>query len=194
MSTLFSSLAIAPLITHYGYLIIVPLSMFTGPIIGVIGGLLVSLGTLNWLVVFLALEAGDIFGDIVFYYLGHFGHEPFIQPVARWLGATAEGEARLAKAFERNATKVILLNKLNAAGAVVLYYAGAIRMPFGRYLFINAASSVPKVVLFEVVGYFFGQSYLQISRYLNIFGVFSLLIPVGLIAGYWYLGRYARRS
>ncbi len=190
---LFPALASVPaLVGHYGYFVILPTSMFTGPIIGVIAGLLVSLGTLNWFLTFLALELGDIVGDVAFYFLGRYGHGPVVEPIARWLGATKAGEDKLARAFEKHETNVILINKLNAAGAVVLYYAGAVGMPFGRYLLMNALGSVPKVIFFELIGYFFGQSYLQVREYLNLVGALSLLIPLGLIGAYWYASRVVR--
>ncbi len=182
------------LLSTWGYVILFPLAVVEGPIIGIVAGFLISLGQMSWLGVFLVLFVGDIVGDVAYYYIGRWGHGPWAERLAARFGATQEKQERFKEAFNKNDVKILLINKTQALGSITLYYAGALRMPMLRFLWINAVGTAPKVLLFEVVGYFFGQSYMQISKYLNYIGFATLLIPVALIAAYLLFKRYGKRS
>lgn len=184
--------AIIAVIATWGYVVIFPLSVIEGPVVAVIGGFLVSLGTLNWFLLYIILMLGDIVGDALYYALGRYGHGPIGQHIARWIGITPHRFNALSRAFHKYDTRILLWNKAQALGSVVLYFAGAARMSFWRYMVVNTLGSAPKIALFQVIGYYFGRSFVQIQTYLDYAALASLILPVVLLVLYYALRWYAR--
>lgn len=182
------------LLSVWGYVLILPIAIVEGPIISVISGFLASLGQLNFIVVFWVLLGADFLGDLLYYYLGRWGHGPLAQRIVARLGVTPEKKKRLEASFRKHSSKILLLNKTQATGAFILYYSGAIRMPLFRFLWINVLGSIPKVILFETIGFYFGKSYFKIQTYIDYAGLVLLLIPLGLLTIYWLLRRYAKKE
>ncbi|MEJ0053102.1 MAG: DedA family protein, partial [bacterium] len=181
---------IQSLIALYGYLLLFPITVVEGPIVGVIAGLLVATGQLNWFWVFLVLFAGDLAGDVAYYALGRYGHGPLMRRLASKLGLTEARMRPIEDEFRRHDAKLILIGKTQALGSVILYLAGAVRMPLGRFLWWNTVGTIPKVVLFEAAGYFFGASLTQASRYLDYAGVATFALALILLGSYLYFRKY----
>ena len=173
------------LLGKYGYLVIFPISVLEGPIVSIAVGFLVSLGTLHPAIAFLVLLAGDIAGDVFYYYLGRWGHGSFTKSLAMKLGATPERLLRFERDIKENDIKLLALNKLHAAGSLLLFFAGATRMNLTRFIVINTLASVPKVAVFLFLGYWFGTGYRSIGPYLDAFGILSLLLPIIFLL--WYM-------
>lgn len=182
------------LLSAWGYAILLPLAIAEGPMVGVLAGFLVSLGQMGWFVVFIVLFAGDLIGDIIYYLLGRWGHGPWAYRLAARFGASPERLATLEEAFHRHSIKILLINKTQAIGSVVLYYAGAVRMPLLRFVWVNSIATVPKVLLFMVVGYYFGESYRLVDQLLSYAGLATLAVPLLLLAGFLAFRRWGRRE
>ncbi|HEV7449619.1 MAG TPA: DedA family protein [Candidatus Paceibacterota bacterium] len=189
--TLQGSLAI---LSTWGYVLLLPLAIIEGPIIGIFAGFLVALGQMNWLIVFVVLFVGDMIGDVIYYYIGRWGHGAWATRLAARFGMTPERLEKFNEAFNKHAVKILLINKTQALGSLTLYYAGAVRMPMVRFLWVNAVGTIPKVILFEVVGYYFGESYQNIDKYLGYAGWATLAIPVLLLVGYWLFRLYSKKN
>lgn len=172
------------LISTLGYAVILPVAILEGPVIAIIAGFLVSMGTLNWLVTFCVLVLGDILGDLMYYSLGRWVHGPIAERFTRRFRASKR-KHELQKMFEKHTTKVLLVNKLHALGSITLYYAGVVRIPLLQYIVINALGSIPKVAFFEFIGYFFGDRILHAQSFLDDLGLLTLLIPIAFIVYYW---------
>jgi membrane protein DedA with SNARE-associated domain len=181
---------IQALISTYGYELLFPIAVVEGPIIGVIAGVLVATGQFNWLVALLVLTVADLVGDVAYYALGRYGHGPFMKGVAKWLGLTPEKMQPLEEAFKENDWEILLIGKTQALGSVILYFAGAWRMPFWRFFWWNFVGTLPKVALFEVIGYFFGASLTQTSKYLDYAGIATFVLALLLLGSYFYFKRY----
>lgn len=180
------------LLSTWGYALLLPVAIVEGPIVGIFAGFLVSLGQMNWLIVFLVLFVGDLIGDVIYYYIGRWGHGPWAHRVAARFGMTPERLEKFEAAFHKHAVKILLINKTQALGSLTLYYAGAVRMPMRRFLWINVVGTVPKVILFEVIGYYFGESYRSLDTYIGYAGWATLAIPVTLLVGYFIFKRYSK--
>ena len=83
------------LLTTYKYLLLFPIVVFEGPIITVIAGFLSSLGYLNIFIAYGVVVVGDIAGDIMYYALGYYGRDRFVNRWGRFLGITSERVERL---------------------------------------------------------------------------------------------------
>lgn len=182
------------LLSAWGYAVLLPLAIVEGPIVGVLAGFLISLGHMGWVMVFVVLFAGDLIGDVIYYYIGRWGHGPWAHRLAARFGATPERLLSLEESFHRHSIKILLINKTQAIGSVVLYYAGAVRMPLWRFVWVNAVGTVPKVLLFMVAGYYFGQSYRLIDRLLSYAGFATLAIPLALLGGFFLFRWYGHKE
>jgi membrane protein DedA with SNARE-associated domain len=178
------------LIVAYGYLVLFPIAVIEGPIIGVIAGILVGTGQFDWFAAFLVLTVADLVGDVAYYALGRYGHGPFMKRIATKLGLTEERMAPIEEEFKHHDTQLILIGKTQALGSVILYFAGAWKMPFWRFLWWNLLGTAPKVALFEIVGYFFGSALTQTSKYLDYAGVATFVLALLLLGSYFYFKRY----
>jgi membrane protein DedA with SNARE-associated domain len=158
------------LITTYGYLVIFPLAIIEGPIITIIGGFLVSLGLLNPLLVYIVVIAGDIVGDALYYAIGRYGKNKFLRWVGRHIGLTEESFSKAHKHFVAHGWKTLMAAKLiQGVGVAGLVTAGAVRMPYARYMLLCLSVSALQSMLFLGVGIVFGHAYLSLNHYLNVF-------------------------
>lgn len=179
----------ALLIGHYGYLIMFLLAVPEGPIVAVIAGFFVSLGALDAYLSFAVLFFGDVVGDALYYALGRWGGEKFIPRFGKYVGITEKKVGIFKKRFLKHDWKIILFSKTQAVGSAMLFSAGFVRMPFWRYLLYNSIGTIPKVLLFEVIGIYFGRGYASINTYIGYVGIASFAFAFLLLGAYWWFKR-----
>jgi membrane-associated protein len=184
------------LLSQYGYIILFPAGVVAGPAAYLVAGALVASGSLNAIIVTIMLVAADLVGDAAYYSLGRWGHGPLVERIGKRLSLTPERLQPIEDRFRRNDRVLILIGKTQAFGAVVLYAAGATRMHFMRFLWWNMVATVPKIILFELVGYFaahfFGQAVFS-SRH-AIDGITFVLFggALLLLVAYWFSAKYLK--
>lgn len=185
---------VVPLIAQYGYAVLLPIAVVEGPTVAAITGALVALGQFDPIVSCLLLVAADLVGDALYYGLGRYGHGPLSNWISKRLNITPERLIPLAKRFHANDWKLIMLGKTQALGGIILYFAGAHRMSFARYMVLNLIGTFPKVILFELIGfglgYFLGASVLHSTRYVDFVtaSLFTLAFLL-LLGSYWLVRR-----
>lgn len=181
---------ILSLLTTYGYVIIFPVSVVEGPLIGVVAGFLVGAGKLNGLLVFLVLVVGDVAGDYMYYALGRWGGRRMVDRWGAYVGIKTETVLRFEKYFKKNDAKIILIGKTQPVGAAILVSAGMVRSPLGRFLWFNLLGTIPKALLFECAGIFLGTAIFKADTYIAYISEGSFILGVILIASYFIFRRY----
>ena len=185
---------VIPLIAHYGYALLLPLAVVEGPTIAAVCGALAALGQLDPVSACLLLVAADLVGDALYYCLGRYGHGPLSAWVCKRLNITPERLKPLERRFHDNDWKLIMIGKTQALGGLILYFAGASRMSFARYMALNLVGTFPKVILFELIGftlgYFLGASVLHSNHYMDFvtMALFAVALVV-LLASAWLVRR-----
>ncbi len=185
--------SIISLIRTYGYEIIFPLSIVEGPIVAVLSGFIASLGRLNIFFVFLVLLAGDIVGDTIHYVIGRWGRHNFIKKWGKYIGVTEEKIQALEKYFEKHNWKILAFGKTQPIGSAILISAGLAGMPYWSYIWYNILSTIPKIFILEMIGYYFGDAYYKISSLLSYAGIASLIIAILFIGLYIWLQSYLKK-
>jgi membrane protein DedA with SNARE-associated domain len=181
------------LLIKYRYLIIFPIAVVEGPLVSAAAGFLVFLGYLNGFFTYVLLILADMVGDTLYYALGRFGGRKFVKKFGHYIGVDEKKLGNLEKQFERHSGKIILGGKTQAIGAVALIAAGMAKMPYRGFMKYNFLGSIPKVLLFLAIGYFFGQGYsAMLDKYVNYVGLISFLAAVALIVFYFLVRRYLR--
>lgn len=150
------------------YFLAIVFAFFQGPLLALIFGVLLSLGYLHIIPVYVSLMLGDLIGDTIWYHVGRkYGHSF----VARWGTYFSLTEDRLAKVFhlfKRFNNTVLFVSKItNGFGfaIVTLMAAGMIRVPFGKYLFINLAGQFIWTGALIVIGYTFSNAYIYFDNW-----------------------------
>ncbi len=176
------------------YAIIFPLAVLEGPVVAVAAGALAASHILDPVIAFFVLLAADLTGDALYYALGRFGHARFLGALAGRLGLSRERTDSVARAFRDHGGKLLLFGKTQAFGSLILYACGAARMPIARYIGWNLLGSVPKVLLFMLIGYYFANALLRASRIIDAVAIAAFLGGVLLVGLYIVLGRSAGRE
>lgn len=162
----------------YRYAVYFPITIIEGPIVTIIAGFLSSLGYLNFIVIYLIAILGDLVGDIIYYFIGRWGGGRIVKK-GKFLWVKLEQLTKIENHFKSHAGKTLLFGKWTQhLGAPILVASGMSNMPIGKYLFFNLAGTIPKVLIFILIGYYFGQAYDKINKY---FGYASLSMAVALI-------------
>jgi membrane protein DedA with SNARE-associated domain len=182
------------LVDQYKYWILLPFMIFEGPIATVVGGFLASIGVLDFFLVYLLSVLGDMIGDSVWFFVGRSSRGKFLSRILRFLGIGHERFEKLEAHFKKNAMKTLFLGKLiYGFETVSLVAAGAAKMPFLKFTFYTMLPTIPKSLLFVLVGYYFGSAYDQISKYLDNVGL-AVAIVVGIAVVLFFVYRYFFRK
>jgi membrane protein DedA with SNARE-associated domain len=163
------------------YGLIVVMACAEGPILSMVLGVLIRLGCVDFLPAYAALMAGDLIGDVVWYWIGyHFGHR-FVGRYGKYFGVTEEGVAKLTRLFHRYKYRILFLSKIsNGVGLslVTLTTAAMVRIPFKIYMLVNLLGQLVWTGFLLGVGYFFSNLYVEIN---NVFWRVSIVIVAVVI-------------
>ncbi|MFH0804797.1 MAG: DedA family protein [Patescibacteria group bacterium] len=179
---------------QYGYFVLFPIMVIEGPIITVIAGFLSSVGALNPFIAYAVVVAGDLAGDSIYYFLGRSGRYTSIERWGRFLGITPARVARLETHFGSHTGKTLIAGKLtHAVGSVILTAAGVARVPYRRFLWYNFLATIPKSLVFLLIGFYFGSAIARINRFLT-FGTLAMIALLALtVLGYAAMQRWAKK-
>lgn len=114
-----------------------------GETLTLLGGYAAGSGQLQLWGVLVAAASGAILGDNLGYWVGRRAGWPLILRVGRALGQNPVQMEQLRERFLRHAGKSVLLGRFVALLRVVAGpMAGAVRMPYPRFLLCNAAGAI----------------------------------------------------
>ena len=183
-------LELIAMLGRYGYWVLIPIAVVEGPAITMVAGALVAAGQMDGVTACILLVLADLLGDALYYSLGRFANAPLARRLSKWLKVTPEKLTKLEQRFRDNDWKLILIGKTQGLGSIILYFAGASRMSFVRYMILNLLGTVPKVVVFELIGYFLGAALLSSTHYLNYVTGMMFGAALVLLALYWVFRKY----
>ncbi|MDE2399595.1 MAG: VTT domain-containing protein [Patescibacteria group bacterium] len=185
---------ITQLFIHYGYWIVFPVAIMEGPTISLISGFLVSLKIFNAFIVFFVLVMGDVVGDTMYYLLGRYAGEWFVRNFGKYIGATPARVSSLTEKFHTFDGRILLFGKTQPIGSLILFVAGIVKLKYLRFMKYNMLGSIPKIILFMTIGYYFGKTISTSTKYVDYFSYVWLLVSVILIAGYFFIKSYIKKN
>lgn len=167
----------------YGYVALLPLAVIEGPAVTVFAAFLAAQGLLDVGVVYAVVGPGDLLGDVLYYVAGRFLLQRLVTWHRAWATRLRHRVGVLAQRVRARAGAMLLFGKLtHSAGFAVLLAAGAAHVPIRRFLAYNFLGTLPKSLLFVVIGYWFGRLYLAVQGDLRIAGVIGFLLASGVLA------------
>lgn len=178
-----------------GYLLMFLIMLIEGPLVTAAASFAAALGYFNiWIVLVLAFF-GDFLSDLVHYGVGYFGRHRLVDKYGHRVGLTHERMAKIEKQLRRRAVKgLILLKFLPFVPTFGLLTAGAIRMPLPKFALTVGIIIIPRVLLYGAVGYYFGQSYGAVSRYLNNIQNSFLILAIASLTFYFAYRKLVERA
>lgn len=181
--------AVLQLIQGYGLWILAPIAVIEGPIATVIAAYLAHQGYMNVVAVYLVCVLGDLVGDSVLYAVGRYGAGSLPPRLSAWLGMTRARQIILTEHFRTKGARTLLFGKwTHSAGIAILVASGMARMNFAGYLWVNLLGTLPKTLIFLLIGYFLGATYSLIDSY--IYRGSLVLLAVAALLGGLYLLRH----
>lgn len=175
-----------------GMALLFPLAILEGPIVSVIAGWLSKLGYVSLVWAYVLLVVADLVGDTAFYALGRGGLGLFPERWRERLGLTEKRISALSAHFEEEGGRTLIIAKLtHTLGFAALVAAGAGRMPVLRFLWFNLLGTLPKTLVFVLIGYALGQAHDMIGNWIWRASIGGLVLSV-VIVGIWYLRRRKR--
>ena len=184
------------LILQYRYWIMIPLSIFEGPVIAVAAGALAPLGYFNIFALAAFFFALDMAKDAFYYSLGYWGgNTKTVQKLLKKLGIHEQHLGDIKHLWENHAGKTMLVGKLSygiAASFVVL--AGTVKMPLKKFFGWGAVVAIAQYWTLLAVGYFFGNAVGgATAKILDILQWLVLGISVAGV-GYYLFSLYMRKE
>lgn len=167
----------------YGYVALLPLAVIEGPAVTVFAAFLAAQGLLDLGVVYAVVVLGDLLGDVLYYVAGRFLLQRLVTWHSAWATHLRHRVEVLAQRVRARAGAMLLFGKLtHSAGFAVLLAAGAAHVPIRRFLAYNLLGTLPKSLLFIVIGYWFGRLYIAMQGDLRIVGVIGFVLASGVLA------------
>ncbi len=169
-----------------GYLAMFIAMLFEGPVITAAAAFGAALGYFNvWIVLVLSI-LGDIVADLVYYSIGYFSRVSVIEKFGHRFGLSRERMKKIERLLHTHPIKTLLFIKLAPVLPTPgLMIVGTVRMPIGKYTMLCTLITLPKVLLFMALGYYFGAAYDTISNYAQS-GEYFIIVAIAITVGvYW---------
>jgi membrane protein DedA with SNARE-associated domain len=182
-------------LTSYKYLLLFLGIVVEGPILMMASGVLIHMGFFNLVFAFSIIVAGDLLGDVIWYYIGYFFAEPFLRKFGKFFKLTPEVFNGAKELFYKHHEKILFISKVTIGLGIslaTLMAAGATHVPFKKYLMLNFLGELILVSMLLSIGYFFGQLYNSIAGTMKIYFIVGSIVVIGSIL--FYFTRYIKRT
>lgn len=174
---------IVQLLESYKYVILFPLAFFEGPTLMMIVGLLIAAHVFDPLLAFAVVLVGASLGDTFWYAIGRYGHGPFAYTMEKLFRITPERLEKARALVGNHRIKMIAAFKLSwGVSFAGLVAAGIARIPYLTFLGICVSVTIVQAAGFMMIGYFFGEAYKQVGRYVDYAAATVLAVIVLVIA------------
>tara|TARA_Y100001968_G_scaffold216980_1_gene199716 strand:- start:375 stop:1031 length:657 start_codon:yes stop_codon:yes gene_type:complete len=154
-----------------------------------LGGFYVSQGQLNFLPVVLAGLIGTVFGAFPWYGIGRLVNEErleiWLEKNGRWIGINPQELARSRKWFNRYGVSLVFWGRLvPGIRTLISVPAGVELMPIFPFLIWTTAGSLIWTLFLTITGFYLGDNYANIEKWLSPFSSIFKLIFVLIISGF----------
>jgi len=151
-----------------------------GSFLGIFLGFASARGYMSLPLCILFFAAGAIIGDAISYYIGRKGINVFGK----------DGHAHMKKAktfFDNHGGKSVLFGRFSGPlRAFIPVGAGVFKMSHRRFQFWNVVSAFAWILVYALLGYFFGNAFRLIEKWSKRIGVVLTIVAILLMAIYFF--------
>jgi membrane protein DedA with SNARE-associated domain len=163
---------VLPWLIANGYWLIFLAMCIEGPIVVAAASFACALGVFNPTIIFVLAFFGDVLPDALYYGIGFWGRESVVDKFGRYFGLTSERIKKIEELGKQHLIKTLLAIKLTPLAPLPGIMAiGAIKASFKKFLAIISIFTIPKVIIFMIIGYYFGEMYDKVFKYIEQGGV-----------------------
>ena len=190
---------------HWGYLVIflvvllecqALLGLFVpGESLVLVSGFLAGQGVFKLDALIATIALGAIAGDSLGYELGRYFGRDWLERHGPRVGIREEHLKKIDRFIGRHGGKSVFFSHfMHLLRAVMPFMAGANRMAYWRFVTFNAAGCVLWSVLFSLLGYFMGESWPLVEKWIGRAGSVVGVVVVLAVALVWLGGWIARHE
>lgn len=155
---------------YWIYLLLALAVTVQGPVVILLAAAAAAAGWMNPALVFVAVAAGDLSADFLWYSLGYAGKSEWILRFGRRLGVHPESVERLEQAMNKHAGKILLMAKLTISLVIpTLIAAGLIKVRWRRWLPAVFCGEVLCTGSLVLVGYFAAEAIKRVEKSVEYF-------------------------
>lgn len=165
------------------YIVLFVGTIIEGPVIMVASGFLIHNGFLDLFPSFIAITLGDLVGDVIWYGVGYYIAGPILSRHGRFMSITPELFEKAKELFHKYHTRILIISKITMGfgmALAILMAAGATRVSFKKYMFLNIVGEIAFVAWMLAIGYFFGHLYVSIPASLKVFFIIFWVVVIAL--------------
>lgn len=182
------------LIEIYTYFILFPLVVVEGPIITIIAGFLAHVRILNFYTAYFVIVVADVTADILWYSLGRFARGA-IERFGHLIGLGEERLRGIDKHFGENGHKTVFFGKFFLGVEIAfLIGAGMAKFDFKKYALYTLLPTLPKSLVFMLIGYFFGGAFVFLDSLLKNIFLSVLIVLVCIFVFYFVVYRFIMKK
>lgn len=196
---------ILPQLQYWGYWIVFAVTflensafvglVMPGDVTLLVAGLLSSQGVLDLAPLIAVAATGAILGDSAGYFIGRYGGLKFLRRYGRYFLFKEKYLETANHYFQVHGGKTILFGRfVMVVKSLTPVAAGISRMPYGLFLVYNVIGSILSVTTVLVLGYFFGESWRLIGKWLGWGGAIAFAAVLALAISWWAYRWWRRRS
>jgi membrane protein DedA with SNARE-associated domain len=142
-------------------------------------GFMSSVLKTNISLIIFAAFIGSIIGDIAGFFLGKYGSD-FLLKHKKLLKISHIEEGR--KFFSNHGFKSIFLGKfVGPIRSILPLIAGSINLSFSKFMFYNILASFTWVSLYIIIGYYFGNNFRTIEKYISNIGIILTILVISYV-------------
>ncbi|HVO28417.1 MAG TPA: DedA family protein [Candidatus Paceibacterota bacterium] len=161
--------AITQWILQQGYTVMFILMLIEGPVVTAAGAFAAALSYFHLWIVFLLSILGNLIPDVIYYAMGYWGRQSFIDRYGHYFGLTKQRVAAAERLANKHTAKSLVAIKmipfLATPGLIVV---GASKMDIRKYIWWSLVITVPSSLIYLLIGYYFGAAYNTIDHYLHL--------------------------
>jgi membrane-associated protein len=176
-----SPATILTLVLQYRYPILVPAAFLAGFPVGMVAGVAMRLGYLDFATAYLCLMLGELIGDALWYGIGYQWGENFVKRFGKYVGITHDNVEMAKKFFRVYDQRILFSSKLTTGfgfAIPILFTAGLSRVSFRRYMMANISGQFIWTGGLIAIGYFFGNLYVSVNNVFEKVSTISLFVIV----------------
>ncbi len=178
------------LIELYTYFALFPLVFLEGPIVTIIAGFLVHIKVLNFFVAYVVSVLADVTSDILWYSLGRFARG-FVERVGHLFGVSKNKLEGLDSHFTDKGHRTVFFGKFILGMEVaVLVAAGMSKFNFRRFVIYTTLPTLPKSLLFLIIGYYFGGAFQALNKLLHDAALSSIITFLAVVVFYFVIYKF----
>lgn len=172
-------------VLQHGYPLLFIVMLIEGPVVTAAAAFAAALHYMNVWIVFLISILANFIPDIVYYAIGYWGRESFVNKYGHYIGVTPERIQKVEKLAEAHSGKSLFFIKMVPLLATPgLILVGATKMDIKKYMLWSIGIIIPTSGLYLLIGYYFGAAYATIDHYLHLGGylIAAALVLIILLA------------